>query len=222
MEQSYPAYRAIDMDTWARREHFAYYRHQIRCGYSLTVRMDVTKLAAFAKQHELHFFPCFLYAASRTVNEMDEMRMMLTPEGNAGVWEVSHPNFTVFHEDDKTFSDIWMYYQSDFFAFYQDYLRIMQTYGNRHGMKARDGQPMNFFCISCVPWLDYTGYFTYTAGNDDPALFPILAFGKYTEQDGSLTLPVSLTISHAAADGYHSSLFFQKLQENLNQVGETV
>ena len=48
MEQNYPAYRAIRMDTWPRREHFAYYRRQIRCGYSLTVRMDVTKLAAFA------------------------------------------------------------------------------------------------------------------------------------------------------------------------------
>ena len=79
MEQNYPAYRAIRMDTWPRREHFAYYRRQIRCGYSLTVRMDVTKLAAFAKTQHLHFFPCFLYAASRTVNQMDEMKMMLTP-----------------------------------------------------------------------------------------------------------------------------------------------
>ena len=32
-----------------------------------------------------------------------------------------------------------------------------------------------------------------------------------------VTLPASLTISHAAADGYHSSLFFHQLQENLNQ-----
>ena len=101
MEQNYPAYRAIRMDTWPRREHFAYYRHQIRCGYSLTVRMDVTKLAAFAQTKHLHFFPCFLYAASRTVNQMDEMKMMLTPDGGVGIWEVSHPNFTIFHEDDK-------------------------------------------------------------------------------------------------------------------------
>mgnify|MGYP004456997135 FL=1 len=218
MEQNYPAYRAIRMDTWPRREHFAYYRHQIRCGYSLTVRMDVTKLAAFAQTKHLHFFPCFLYAASRTVNQMDEMKMMLTPDGGVGIWEVSHPNFTIFHEDDKTFSDVWMQYQPDFSAFYQEYLDVMRKYGNRHGMKARENQPMNFFCISCVPWLDYTGYFTYTAGEADPALFPIFAFGKYTEHDGVCTLPASLTISHAAADGYHSSLFFHQLQENLNQV----
>lgn len=151
MEQNYPAYRAIRMDTWPRREHFAYYRRQIRCGYSLTVRMDVTKLAAFAKTQHLHFFPCFLYAASRTVNQMDEMKMMLTPEGGVGIWEVSHPNFTIFHEDDKTFSDVWMQYQPDFSAFYQEYLDVMRKYGNRHGMKARENQPMNFFCISCVP-----------------------------------------------------------------------
>ena len=126
MEQNYPAYRAIRMDTWPRREHFAYYRHQIRCGYSLTVRMDVTKLAAFTETKHLHFFPCFLYAASRTVNQMDEMKMMLTPDGGVGIWEVSHPNFTIFHEDDKTFSDVWMQYQPDFSAFYQEYLDLIQ------------------------------------------------------------------------------------------------
>lgn len=59
MEQNYPAYRAIRMDTWPRREHFAYYRRQIRCGYSLTVRMDVTKLAAFAKHNTCISFRAF-------------------------------------------------------------------------------------------------------------------------------------------------------------------
>ena len=50
----------------------------------------------------------------------------------------------------------------------------------------------------------------------EPALFPIIDFGKYTEQEGRYTLPVAVTISHAAADGYHTSLFFKKLQENLD------
>ena len=50
----------------------------------------------------------------------------------------------------------------------------------------------------------------------EPALFPIIDFGKYTEQEGRYTLPVAVTISHAAADGYHTSLFFKRLQEELD------
>lgn len=218
MGQIFPPYTRIDMETWPRREHFAYYRNNIKCGYTVTVRIDVTALIAFAKENQLRFYGCFLYAVSKTVNSMDSMKMMLPPEGGAGIWKVSNPIFTVFHKDDETFSDLWMDYQSEFSAFYREYEHVMQIYGNRHGIKGREGQPANFFCVSCVPWLDFSGYFTYTGGNAEPALFPILTFGKYTAEDGRLTLPVSLSISHAAADGYHSSCFFQNLQENLDDV----
>lgn len=47
-------------------------------------------------------------------------------------------------------------------------------------------------------------------------LFPVLNYGKYEEDNGKLMMPVSITISHAAMDGYHEALFFQALQENLD------
>ena len=30
----------IDMETWPRREHFPYYRDFLKCGYSLTARVE--------------------------------------------------------------------------------------------------------------------------------------------------------------------------------------
>lgn len=213
MEQ--PRYRKIDMKTWPRREHFPYYRDFLKCGYSLTARVEVTEAVRFARETERRFFGCFLYAAARTVNGMEEMRMMVTPEGEPGIWEEVHPSFTVFHEDDHTFTDIWTEYQPDFNAFYDGYLRTVEQFGDVHGIKGRPGQPANFFCVSCVPWMDYTGYASYVSGM--PSLFPIVTFGKYTEENGKYTLPVTLTISHAAADGYHASQFFRHLEENLRE-----
>ena len=75
---------------------------------------------------------------------------------------------------------------------------------------------MNFFCISCVPWMDYTGYCPVNYGGS-PNLFPLITFGKYTEENGTFTMPFTLTISHACMDGYHLSVFFNTLQEKLNQ-----
>ena len=207
-----PAYRKINMETWPRREHFQYYRNTVVCGYSLTARVDVTEALDFARRAEKRFYGCLLYAAARSVNEMDEMRMMVTPEGEPGIWDVVHPNFTVFHEGDKTFTDLWTEYVPDFPSFYQGFAQVLEEYGDCHGIKGRPGQPGNFFCASCVPWLDYTGYATHSAGA--PALFPILTFGRFTSENGRYTLPVTLTISHAAADGYHASQLFQKLEEN--------
>lgn len=215
MEREFPSYRKIDMETWPRREHYRYYRGMLKCGYSLTARLDVTEAAAFARQERKRFYGCFLYAAAKTVNEMDEMKLMTAPGGEPGIWDTVHLNFTVFHEDDKTFSDLWMEYRPEFTAFYREFERVLDTYGDVHGVKGRPDQPPNFFCISCVPWLDYTGYMTYSPG--EPALFPIITFGKYTAEAGRYTLPVTVTVSHAAADGYHTSLFFQKLQENLRR-----
>lgn len=218
MEASYPHYRKINLETWPRREHYHYYREMLQCGYSLTARLDVTEALRFAREHGRRFYGCFLYAAAKAVNETEEMKLMTAPDGMPGIWDTVHVNFTVFHEDDKTFSDLWTEYHPDFETFYQEFERVLGSYGTCHGIKGRPGQPPNFFCISCVPWMDYTGYTTHSVGA--PALFPIVTFGKYTEAEGQSTLPATLTISHAAADGYHASRFFQTLQENLTHFAD--
>lgn len=212
-----PAYRTIELETWPRREHFRYYREAVVCGYSLTSRVDVTETLAYARRTGRRFYGCFLFALSQAVNGMDEMKLMLTPDGAPGIWEVVHPSFTVFHEDDKTFSDLWTAYDPDFPVFYEEFARVLAQYGDCHGIKGRPGQPANFFCASCVPWMDYTGYATHTAGA--PALFPIFTFGRYTQTGNRFTLPVTLTIGHAAADGYHASLLFRRLEESLRAFG---
>lgn len=94
----------------------------------------------------------------------------------------------------------------EFADFYENYEKIMKKFGDCHGIKARSDQPANFFCISCSPWLDHIGYWTQVVGA--PALFPVILFGKYTKSEGRYSLPVTVTISHAAADGYHMSMFF--------------
>ena len=217
MEQTMPGYRKIDLETWPRREHYRYYREFLKCGYSITARLDVTEAVRFTRAQKKRFFGCFLYAAARAVNSMDEMKMMTAPDGTPGIWDEVHLNFTVFHKDDGTFSDLWTAYDPDFQTFYREWERVTETYGDCHGIKGRPGQPPNFFCISCVPWLDYTGYANYSTGT--PALFPIITFGKYTLSEGRYTLPVTLSISHASADGWHTSRFFQGLEENLAAFG---
>lgn len=216
MNENLPEYKKIDIEKWPRRAHYQYYREEILCGYSVTAKIDVTRLISFVRKQKKKFYGCFLYAAAKTVNHYDFLRMMIPPDGGVGIWKVSHPNFTVFHEDDETFSDLWMEYHSEFDEFYREWEQVTKKYGKNKGIKGRFGQPANFFCISCVPWLDYTGYSTYSTG--EPALFPIITFGKYTEYDGKYQLPVTLTISHASADGFHTSLFFKKLQEELNDI----
>lgn len=211
-------YMLINMETWPRREHFRYYQEQVPCTYSVTATVDVTDLLAFSKKSGYRLTALLLYAVSRTVNEMDCMKMMLTESGEPGIWKVVNPVFTIFHEDDKTFSDLWMEYHSDMESFCQEYESVTERYGRNKGIKARDGQPANFFCFSDVPWLNFTGYSTSTTGEAGPHLFPIITCGQYHEDRDRLVLSVALNIAHAAADGYNAAVFYRNLQKNIDEI----
>ena len=207
----------IDMNTWERREHFQYYRETLKCGYSLTASIDVTDFLKKIREKNLKFYPSFVYCVGNVINHTKEFKMGLDEEGNPGYWDVVHPNYTVFHKDDHTFSDMWSCYREDFNEFYQEMVRDMENYGNRKWIKAREGQPPDFFCISCVPWLSYTGYNTYCAGSE-PSLIPVITFGKYEEENGRWKMPLTVTISHAAADGYHTAKLIQDIQKKINEI----
>lgn len=88
-------------------------------------------------------------------------------EGNPGYYDILHPNYTIFHEDDHTFSDVWTGYTEDFKTFYKNMRDDMETYKDVKAVKAKPGQPQNFYCISMVPWLNFTGYSAYTERNPD-------------------------------------------------------
>lgn len=210
---NYPLYTKINMETWPRREHYQYYQEQIPCSHSVTMRIDVKVLLRSAHDNNIRFSSCLMYAVSRTVNEMECMKMMVDPEGAPGFWDISNPVFTVFHQEDNTFSDLWMEYCPDFSAFCLEHERVLKEYGDNKGIKGKSGQPQNFFCFSCTPWMDFEAYSCYSSGSKVPPLFPIIACGKYHKEHGRIQMPVSLTISHAAMDGYHISIFFNKLQE---------
>lgn len=214
------SYQVIDLDTWPRRSHWQYYRTMVKAAVSMTKRVDVTDLLSFCHREGLGFSPVLLHTVSKTVNGLGCMRMFADEEGNPAVWDVVHPNFTLFHPEDETFSDVWIEYAPELKDFLENYRRVLSEYGDRRGIKVRDGQPPNFFPISGIPWLSYDSFTSYTAGDRPPMLFPVLNYGKYEPCEGRFIMPFSITISHAAMDGYHLAQFFQRLQGALDGFGQ--
>ncbi len=41
---SLPPYRKIDQSTWSRQDHYKYYTEKLKVNYSMTARLDVTRL----------------------------------------------------------------------------------------------------------------------------------------------------------------------------------
>ena len=208
-------YRKVDLDTWPRRDHYAYYTQKLKVEYNITARVQVDHFLDFCHRNGYRFYPALICVVTRVLNSIENFRMFRNSQGELCVWDNVVPNYTFFHKDDLTFSDCWSEYSEDFDTFYRNITRDMERFKDVKGIKARNDQPANFYCISCEPWTDFTAY-SARVTTGDPQFFPIITMGKYVTENGATTMPVNLMIAHAVSDGYHAGLFFNTLQKELD------
>lgn len=205
----------IDKANWPRREHFEYYTKVLKIQYNMTANIKVEKLLDYCQQNGKKFYATLIYLVSKTVNSIDNFKMFQDKEGNLCVWDYVVPNYTIFHNDDKTFSDCWSEYDSDFEVFYQAITCDMEKYKDVKGIKARQDQPANFYCVSAAPWTAFTSFNSRIVGGG-LQFFPVITMGKYERAGEHVLMPVNLNVIHAVCDGYHAGLFFDTLQREID------
>lgn len=196
---------------WQRREHFAHYMDNIRCTYSLTVQIDITKLRDTLKTNGIKAYPAQIYMLATVVNLYPEFRMAISEKGEPGYWDVLHPSYTVLNPETKTFSSIWTQYNSKFYSFYKNCIEDIRNYTKSTAFAPKQGMPPNAFDISSMPWIDFTA-FNLNIYADGTHLLPIFTIGKYIEQGGKTLLPLAMQLHHSACDGYHAGQFVEALR----------
>ena len=207
----------IDLRAWPRGETFYYFAKMAPIGYSLTVEPDVTHLRAALRSKRYKFFPAYLWLVTKCLNEQMEFRLA-EADGQLGCYNVLTPFYAHFHEDDHTFPLLWTEYDDDFAAFHTAYLADKARHGAHHGILGKAGEvpPPNAYTVSCVPWVSFRHFAVHSYERKD-YYFPSVEAGSFYEKDGRLLLPLSLTVHHAAADGWHVSRFLERLQEEMDR-----
>lgn len=214
-----PDFQPIDPVTWERKPYFDYFYDAIKCKYNINANVDISQLIQQVKEKELKFFPVFLYIIMRSVNQNKEFRMSFDPDGKLGYWNYVLPSYTIFHEEDKTFSDIWSDYHEDFSTFYTTICNDMETYANVKAIKARLDRPANYCPVSALPWLSFTG-FNQDTYSESTMLFPLIRFGKFFQEGDKTLLPVAVFVNHAVADGYHTCKLINDMEEYATTAGD--
>jgi chloramphenicol O-acetyltransferase len=204
-------FHLIDFDNWDRKQYFYYFTQMLPTAYSLSVEVDITNTYILVKKLNKKFFPAYLYVASKLISEQQEFRITKN-DNQLGYYEVLHPSYACFHQDDKTMSCMWTEYTADFEDFYNNYVNDQKQYANNHGILAKpDMPPENTYMIGMLPWTQFTSYSPIPFGNPSN-YFPVLQAGKFFDRDGKKMMPFSITVHHAVADGYHVGLFLEKFQ----------
>ncbi|MFJ5714534.1 type A chloramphenicol O-acetyltransferase [Neobacillus sp. NPDC093127] len=207
-------FNLIDRENWDRNQYFEHYLNQ-KCTFSISANIDITILLERLRNKGIKLYPSFIYMVSKTVNSHSEFRTCFNDEGVLGYWDQMIPSYTIFHEDNKTFSCIWTEFSNEFCVFYKNYQEDIKQYGVVKGLFTKENEPKNSFPISSIPWVSFTG-FNLNINNDGDFLLPIITGGKYFNLEDRTLLPISLQVHHAVCDGYHASTFLDELQHLSN------
>lgn len=205
------SFTILDQSKWVRKEYFEHYFSNIPCTYSMTVKLDITRL----KATERKLYPTMLYYLTTIVNRHSEFRTALNEKGELGVYSVLMPCYTVFHKDTETFSNIWTEYSEDYEDFHAAYEDDMRRYGTNPGMEGKPGTPENTFPVSMIPWTTFEG-FNLNLQKGYRYLIPIFTMGKYYEENNRIMLPLAIQVHHAVCDGFHVCRFINELQDLIN------
>lgn len=201
-------FHKIDKENWMRKEYFEHYFSDVPCTYSMTVKVDITKIVKAKKK----IYPSMLYYITTIVNRHSEFKTTFSEKGEIGVFDEMIPSYTVFHKDTETFSDIWTEYKSDIEDFYIAYEKDIQQYGNQNGMAGKPNAPQNTFPVSMIPWSSFDG-FNLNLQKGYEYLLPIFTMGKFYKDAEKIILPLAIQVHHAVCDGFHLCRFINELQE---------
>lgn len=206
------AYRIVNMEEDPRSGQFAYFRAMADPWAGITVEVDITEFHAALDGRP--FFLSFLYALTRAANAVPELRRRLL-DGQVVEFDRCCPSYTAMKD-----SGVYVYCLVDSGLLpYEDFL----TDGKRRQAEAlkgeglaESGDPLSNFFVSCVPWLAYTQLKHPVTGPEDTN--PRFSWGKFTEMNGRVTMPVTIFVNHALADGLHIAQFYENLNQELAEI----
>ncbi len=196
----------IDMERWPRKAHFDLYGGLAQPHFNLCAPLNVTALVPWCKARQVSFFTAVLYAVTRAANAIPELRYRLRPEGVIE-HKVVHPSFTVLGEN-GLFGFCVVEYTDDWPLF-----AARTTEGiaaARANLSLEDDPRDDMLFITSIPWVSFTSMQHPVAGPSDS--FPRMAWGRYTEENGAIKMPLSVHAHHALVDGLHVGNYFTALQ----------
>ena len=200
----------FDPENWPRRSHFEHYRKS-GCSFNLTAKVNIRSFLDTCRRTGVRSYPALAVLVTQTVNRIPEFRTAVDADGRPGYWEYVSPSLPVFHEEDHTFSCFCTPYDPDARNFYDALTADLERRSRERGILLGEFPP-NLVHLSCLPWFPTTAFSLEL--QDAGCLAPVITWGRYESADERTLLPVSLRLNHAAADGWHASLFLRLLEES--------
>lgn len=206
-------YRPIDVKNWDRREIYEFYSTKRMPHYVVAANVDVTKLLEYKRRNGISFYLSLIYLVTETLNSIENFHLRIV-DGRVVRFDRIETNFTHKRAEEQLFHC----YTAPFEGTLREYVdKTSRAIDGQKTFFGGLGDIDNVVYCSCAPTLDATAISNPGMENPDDAI-PRVNWGKYVECDGRWKLNISFTANHRFIDGYHIGLFFQRLQQLIDEL----
>jgi chloramphenicol O-acetyltransferase type A len=203
--------RMVDVESWARREHFQFFSAFEDPFHGICVRVDCTAAYTAAKRMRCSFYLYYLYQSLAAAQCVENFRYRIV-DGEVFLYDHINAGSTIARSD-GTFGLGKMPYRETLEEFLVSANAEMERVRGGTGL----GRPndVNLIRYSALPWLDFTSL-SHARQFSMPDSCPRISFGKMTDTAGRRSMPVSIHVHHALVDGLHVGQFVEAFQERMN------
>lgn len=205
--------KLVDIENWVRKGHFRLFKNFDEPFHGVCVRIDCTHAYKQAKKEGFSFFLYYLHKATLAINNIDAFHYRIE-ENEVYRYDTIDPESTV-DRPDGSFGFCNMKFHKDFAIFQAEARKSMDIVRNNKVLTP--GMAVNAIHYSAVPWIDFTSLSHASNFTHDSAGCPKISFGKMTESNGVLSMPVSIHVHHSLIDGRDLGAFIDEFQRLMNE-----
>lgn len=206
--------RYVNLESWARREHFEFFRPYDYPHFGMCANVDVTAFRPALKQRGASFSVAMAYVIARAANAVPEFRLRIR-DGKVVEHDVVHPATTILTSvDGDVFTFCFFDYVEDFCEFAAgatERIAYTQSHPKLEDPPGRD----DFLFMTAIPWVSFTA-FMHPLHLSPADSVPRFAWGKFFQEGECLKMPLGVQAHHALMDGIHMGRFYAEVQEYLH------
>ena len=209
--------QAVDFAAWPRREIYEFFSPISNPFYSVTFRLDVTRLHRYTKERGLSFYHSLIWLCTRALERVDAFSYAVQ-DGKVVKLSSRRPSFTHLRPGSENFQIVTLPCEGSL----EDFCAAAREKAEKQDFFIDfAGEGIDMIFLSCLPWLDLTALTNERDLDPDDAI-PRIAWGKYTEENGRLMLGLSVEVNHRFIDGLHIGQFARELESMIAELGEQI
>jgi chloramphenicol O-acetyltransferase type A len=202
------------IDSYYRQTVFDFFRGYRNPFYAITFELEITELKRYCAGRSWPLYRNLCYFFARAMQPIEDFRYRLR-DGRVVLYDQLEVAATL-PAPDGLFSFAYLGYHPDADEFNR--LAGELEAANRAEVTLAQPEDTNHILFTAIPGVRFTGL-THATPEDTLDGRPRVAFGRYVEADGKLTIPVGLEVNHVFIDGNALSALVEGAQREFNEPG---